>query len=370
MDKNRGVKLVLLAGTVLLLACKTLTGTTEPPSPETTRELAPTETPVVIVVTTTPTETAPDETPTETLPTKVPPDEASITADELAAQVDIERVMADVRWLADDERRGRLTGSPEEDEVGAWLAERFTELGLEPFEAAGLDGYEQTFAVESGDGSGENLIAILPGRAPSGLYVMVGAHYDHIGVSESGAVFNGADDNAAGVAVMLETARLLAAADERPRETIVFVAFSAEEAGLVGSAAFCEQLKAQKLTGDSILLNLEVLGAKKGAGTILDVWDQKVSTTAALVEAVEAAGEQQGFPTHRMGRDPGSDALQMLMCDVPAISVSMAWSFDNHPGYHNENDDADLIDVNGLESAARVIIGATWVLADADVVDD
>lgn len=349
MSRNRGVRLILFVGIELLLACNTVFKPTEPPLPEATiavatEEIASTEAPAEIATV-----------------------ETSPAADALASQVDIERVMADVRWLADDARRGRLTGSPEEDEVGKWLAARFTELGLDPFEAAGLDGYEQAFEIESGDGSGENLVAVLPGRAPSGLYVMVGAHYDHIGVSESGDVFNGADDNASGVAVMLETARLLAAAGERPQETVVFVAFSGEEVGLAGSAAFCKRLLAQHLTGNSILLNLEVLGAKKGAGTVLDVWDQKVSSTAALVEAVEAAGAQQGFPTQRMGRDPGSDALEMLQCTVPAISVSMAWSFENHPGYHNEGDDADLIDVAGLESAARVVVGATWMLADAEV---
>lgn len=365
MNNHRGSKLVLLVGMALLLACQTLLGPAEPPLPEATIEVAPVETATGLATVEATTEVAPIETPTEVAPVAT-----SRAADALAAQVDIERVMADVRWLADDARRGRLTGSPEEDEVGAWLAERFTELGLEPFEAAGLDGYEQAFAVESGDGSGENLVAVLPGSAPSGLYVMIGAHYDHIGVSASGEVFNGADDNAAGVAVMLETARLLAAAEERPRETVVFVAFSAEEAGLVGSAAFCERLQAQHLTGDSILLNLEVLGARKGTGTVLDVWDQKVATTAVLVEAVEAAGVQQGFPTQRMGRDPGSDALQMLQCAVPSISVSLAWSFENHPGYHNESDDTELIDVDGLESAARIIVGATWMLADAGAESD
>ncbi|MBN2003788.1 MAG: M20/M25/M40 family metallo-hydrolase [Anaerolineae bacterium] len=363
MRPNRSLKLVLLVGMGLLLACSTLAPPeTEAPVTEVTLEVV-TEAPTQEIVTVEATVEIVTKAPTEA----ASPSGESPTSEALASQVDIERVMADLRWLADDERRGRLTGSPEENEVGDWLEARFVELGLEPFEAAGLDGYVQAFDVDSGDGSGENLIAVLPGSAPSGRYVMVGAHYDHIGVTSSGKVYNGADDNAAGVAVMLETARLLAAAGERPQETVVFVAFSAEEAGLVGSAAFCKQLLGQQLTEDSILLNLEVLGAKKGAGTVLDVWDQKVSKTAALVAAVEAAGEQQGFPTQRTGRDPGSDALQMLMCNVPAISVSMAWSFENHPGYHDVSDDVELIDVDGLESAARVIVSATWMLANGEV---
>jgi len=293
---------------------------------------------------------------------------------ELAGDVSAERLMADLQWLADDARRGRLTGSPEEDVVGGWLAERFQDLGLEPFAAVGLDGYYLPFTVpaltpfgraaEGDTAQAENVIAMLPGSTQPDRYVLVGAHYDHLGVGSDGQVYNGADDDATGVAAMLEAARILSQAPVRPQETLVFVAFSGEEIGTIGSLALCERLEAAQLTDRALLLNLEVLGARQGTGTYLDVWDEDVDTTEPLVKAVQAGGRFLGVPVLRQDRDPGSDALRLLECGVPAVSLSVAWSFENHPHYHSPNDDVEHIDVGGLQNAARVTAFALWQLAN------
>jgi Zn-dependent M28 family amino/carboxypeptidase len=292
----------------------------------------------------------------------------------LASQVSMARLMADVRWLADDARQGRMTASSAEDEVGAWLVGRFRDLGLEPFTAANLDGYYLAFTapafVRTDDAAkgeiaqAENVIAVLPGAVRPDSYVYIGAHYDHLGVAADGQVFNGADDDATGVAAVLEAARLFSAAGIRPQETVVFVAFTGEEAGALGSKALCRSLDATGLAARSMLLNMEVLGAKEGAGTYLDVWDEGVPSTEPLVEAVLQAGGELGVSVQRRGRDPGSDALRLISCGVPAVSVDVAWSRENHPHYHQPSDDPEHIDQEGFKDAVQVAVAALWLLAN------
>lgn len=320
-----------------------------------------------------PTASGPTSTPVPTVATTPTPDPLA-QALALAEQVNDDRLMADVRWLADDARRGRLTGSPEEDEVGKWLVQRFQELGLGIFADAGLESYYLPFespaatpyggAAKGGATTGENVVAILPGATQPDSYVYIGAHYDHLGVAPDGQVFNGADDDATGVAAVLEAARVLSRYGLRPQETVVFVAFSGEEIGVLGSGALCERLTASGLADRSMLLNMEVLGAKKGAGTYLNVWDEEVASTKPLVEALQLAGDQLDIPIKQRGRDPGSDAVHLIACGVPAVSVDVAWSFENHPHYHRPSDDPQYIDVDGFRDAVQVAIAALWLLAN------
>ena len=334
-------------------------------SPLPTDTLQPTETPSLL-----PTETL---QPTAT-PSPLPTMSTEQWAMELASRVMADRLMADVRWLSDDARRGRLAGSPEEDVVGAWLVQWFQNLGFQPFADAGLDSYYLRFTVPAvtrygraapGDTApAENIIAVLPGTVRSNHYVGIGAHYDHIGVQADGQVNNGADDDATGVAAVLEVARILSAANLQPQETIILACFSGEEVGVLGSLALCDQLVAKELTGRIVLLNMEVLGAEKGKGTFLDVWDEAVTTTEPLVDAVLRAGNQLGVRIERRGRDPGSDAVRLVGCGVPAVSVDVAWSLENHPHYHRPSDDPEHIDENGFTNAVRVAVAALWLLAN------
>jgi hypothetical protein len=287
----------------------------------------------------------------------------------LARQVEPERLMADVRWLADDARRGRQAGTADEDVVRDWLVERFEALGLEPWTALGVEGYVQPFSIPHPSGASEpavadNVIGILPGTAHPERQVILSAHYDHLGKMPGGLVFNGADDNATGVAAVLEAARLLSAVGRPPEETLVFVAFSAEEIGLLGAGALCETLQATGLADRSQVVNLDVLGAQKGAGTYLDLWDEGSALTGPVVQALQTAAEGLAVPTQQRGGDPGSDARRLVSCGVPAATVSVAWSAETHPCIHQPCDDPWLLDVAGLTSAARVAVAAAWLLAN------
>jgi Peptidase family M28 len=147
------------------------------------------------------------------------------------------RMQATVAYLASKEMRGRRVGSPQNARTADWLAARFAEIGLAP----AVDGsFAHEFAY--GERKGRNIAGIIEaagvgGGGKSSEYVVVGAHFD--GVGDVGAVHRpAADDNASGVAALLEMARAVVAERKSLRRNVVFVAFDAEEVGLVGSTRF------------------------------------------------------------------------------------------------------------------------------------
>jgi len=330
--------------------------------------ITPTNTPLP-TFTQTPTPTVP---PTETLTpspqptpthTNTPIDTPAI--EDIAAQVDLTRLMDDLSWLADDARQGRLAGTPSEDEVGLWLIERLQSYGLQPWQEAGLDIFIQPFPSNIAGQQSENIIAMLPGsQQPVEHYVILGAHYDHLGVSTNGQVLNGADDDATGVAAVLETARILSSLDVPPRETILFVLFSSEETGLIGSGVMANQLEQTGLASESAFINLEMLGAKEGSPPIVDIWDQDNPISTPLAEIVLQTAEELSISTSRLGRDPGSDAWQLLDAGVPSITLTASWGdWANHPYYHSPSDDVENIEQQGFLKGTQLALVSLWRIA-------
>src|SRR6266850_7133482 len=146
-----------------------------------------------------------------------------------------ESVFQHVSEIASDAYQGREAGTPGADKAAEYIAAKLKEWKLAPAGVRGM--YFQPFAVE-GKGA-RNVLAVLPGSHAvlKREFVLIGAHYDHIGMTKSGGdpVNNGADDNASGTAVVLEIARAMASMKERPARSILFAWWSAEEKGLLGS---------------------------------------------------------------------------------------------------------------------------------------
>lgn len=164
--------------------------------------------------------------------------EARVDARTQAAslRIDSERLMSTVTTLADPKFEGRAAGSPGGLAARAWILGRFKAIGLRP--VSGSYVFPFTFARTSMtglDGEGANVVGLCVGKDTKLPLFVVSAHYDHLGIRE-GVVYPGADDNASGVAVMLEVA---AYCQKNPfRRSIVFAAFDAEEGGLNGARVF------------------------------------------------------------------------------------------------------------------------------------
>ncbi len=171
------------------------------------------------------------QTATETPRVQPPP----LTPEELARlPVDTARVLGDLRFLADTAREGRRTGTPGNEEARQYIEAAFREAGLLSLG----DSYLHPFALDSGrsqEGQGVNVIGYVRGRQSPDEYIVVTAHYDHLG-NRGGTIYPGADDNASGTAALLEIARQVAR--QPGRRSIIFAALDAEEIGLQGARAF------------------------------------------------------------------------------------------------------------------------------------
>lgn len=152
-----------------------------------------------------------------------------------AVQKSSEQLLKDVETLASDAYEGRKTGTKGAEMARTYLTSRLKEIGLKPY--PGTSGYEQDFEVKGRNGAeaikGKNLIAYIPGKSDN--VIVISAHYDHVGVIKN-EVYNGADDNASGVAGLLQFAKYFS--KNKPNNTLIFAIFDAEEMGLQGARAF------------------------------------------------------------------------------------------------------------------------------------
>jgi Zn-dependent M28 family amino/carboxypeptidase len=156
---------------------------------------------------------------------------ASAAAQQTA--VDVSQLMRDATVLAADDMEGRLSGSAGSAKARAYIAGRFREARVQPMG----EGFERPFTYKTGGSErrGVNLIGIVPGTQDRDHVIVVTAHYDHLGI-RNGEVFNGADDNASGVAALLAVAGSLSR--DQPQHSVVIAALDAEESGLNGARAF------------------------------------------------------------------------------------------------------------------------------------
>ena len=160
------------------------------------------------------------------------------------------RMMSTIEYLASEDLKGRGLGTPEIDQAAEFIAKKFEEAGLKPIG----ENYYQTFShifKEKGEIALKNVIGIIPGSDEKlkNKPVVITAHYDHLGLGwpdvrkgNKGKIHYGADDNASGVAVLIELAQSLGKTF-KPKRTVVFLACTAEEAGLIGSRHFVANSK-------------------------------------------------------------------------------------------------------------------------------
>jgi hypothetical protein len=232
------------------------------------------------------------------------------------------------------------TGRPASFEIPAWA-----ELAVE----------WRTPAVR-----GRNVVAVLEGSEPA-LHdeaVLVGAHYDHLGRGDEGSVLDGraihpgADDNASGTAALLEIAEHLAAASPRPRRTVIFAAFTAEEKGLLGSTA------AAAHPGRALvaMLNLDMVGRLRGGA--LEVGGAATAPEwQAIVEAANVDKLSLSFPRLLV---PNSDHAPFVSRNVPALFFFTGM----HGDYHRSTDTWDKVNVDGAAKVARLAARVARAVAD------
>jgi|SRR5688572_1547391 len=173
-----------------------------------------------------------------------------------SAVIDSARLLEDLRILSADSMQGRRTGTAGSEKARAFIVDRFKASGVAFFGAS----YEHPFTFRTTLGlaqeRGVNVIGRIDGRLQPRRYIVISAHYDHLGM-RNGVVFNGADDNASGTAALFAIAKHFSA--RTPRNSLIFAAFDAEELGLQGSEAFVRQPPVS-LRALSLNLNVDMIG--------------------------------------------------------------------------------------------------------------
>lgn len=190
------------------------------------------------------------------------------------------------------------------------------------------------------------VLAGIDGTRP----IMVCAHLDHLGTDRSGTMYPGADDDASGVAVMLEVARSIVSVGTIPPVSIWFVAFSGEEEGLLGSTAFAAA--APELTLSlSAVLDLDMMRSTSGLGVAIDPSDSKI--TAAVSQAIEDGASLAIIPWTGGSDHETFNRLGIPNCMFTAHGREASW-------YHATTDTAENLPAAGLGTAASDVLRVIW----------
>lgn len=203
----------------------------------------------------------------------------------------------------------------------------------------------------------DNIIGILPGSDPQlkEQHIVIGAHYDHIGLgffgtrdpSTEGQIHNGADDNASGTAVIMSVAQRLTQATQRPPRTIVFVAFSGEELGLKGSSFYVAH-PTFPLEKTVAMINLDMVGRMRDNQVMAAGIDSAKEFSAWVAEAARQAGVEIRFSTKR---GSNSDHASFLDKNIPALHLYTG----THEDYHRPTDHWEKLNIEGMSKVSDLV---------------
>lgn len=285
-----------------------------------------------------------------------------------APELDAQALHADLATLAGPEMEGREAARPGGLRARAWIVQRFTDLGLRPLDARGLERpfqfihrsikalwrRDRPFKIEVSGTA--NVVGQIPGSDPSAELLLVSAHYDHLGI-HNGELYPGADDNASGVAALLALAAWMHA--HPPRHTLIFAAFDAEELGLRGSQALAAD-PALHLDRLAAVLNMDMISRPDGGGLVIS----GTGPNPQLRPLVEAAAAEARIPV-RLGHDrpmwragfvddwtTGSDQGTFAELGIPYLYLGV----EDHADYHQPTDTVDKVPADFHAAVAELAL--------------
>lgn len=291
-----------------------------------------------------------------------------------------------VEFLADDELQGRKAGMHGSQVAARYIVSCLKEAGIRPLDK---NGYYQPFEAYAKERQQrgrwqvhpdsvavlkqgthrslkmDNVLAYIPGKR-SDEYVIVGAHFDHLGVDETLAddkIYNGADDNASGVSAVLQIARAFALSGEKPLRNVIFAFWDGEEKGLLGSKHFvqhCPFLK--QIKG---YLNFDMIGRNNKPEQPQHVVYFYTAAHPAFGEWLKQDITRYGLqlqPDYRPWDNPvgGSDNASFARSGIPVIW----YHTDGHPDYHQPSDHAALLNWEKVVEITKASFLNVWNLAN------
>jgi hypothetical protein len=284
----------------------------------------------------------------------------AISSSVFAQKIEEKNIKAHIKILSDDAMQGRQTGSAGERMALSYIEKEFKALKLQP--KGESNSFEQAFPFKSGvhgtgtEGKAHNVVAYLDNKADK--IIIIGAHYDHLGLGENGSsldanpqgkIHNGADDNASGVAGVLELARYFSKNKITEKSNFLFICFSGEELGLYGSKYFTEHPTVD-LSKVNYMINMDMIGrlnpttksiSVSGSGTS-PVWETTLKNIT---------GTQLSIKTDSAGVGP-SDHTSFYLKNLPVLHFFTG----SHSDYHKPSDDWDKINYAGEKEVLELIV--------------
>ncbi|MBS1952447.1 MAG: M20/M25/M40 family metallo-hydrolase [Cytophagales bacterium] len=275
------------------------------------------------------------------------------------AQIEEAKLRQHIKTLSADSLNGRGTGSEGEKMAASYIISQFKKIKLQP--KGESNGFFQAFPFKGGmhgtgtEGTGHNIIGYIDNEAS--YTVIIGAHYDHLGLGENGnsldanpqgKIHNGADDNASGTAGLIELARYFQKNKKKEKYNFLFISFSGEELGLFGSKYFTEHptIDLQKV---NYMINLDMVGrldpatkalAVSGTGTS-NVWETELKKITTELK----------IKTDSAGIGP-SDHSSFYLKNIPVLHFFTG----AHSDYHKPSDDWQKINYSGEKRVLELII--------------
>lgn len=265
------------------------------------------------------------------------------------AQTQQDRLTRHVYTLAGDSLRGRRAGSEDAAKAAAYIVSQFEGIGIQPYYE---EGWYQPF--EMNGKTYKNVIGIIPGNDPvlKDEYIIIGAHYDHLGVRDD-QIYNGADDNASGTATIIEMARILKSQQNSLKRSIIVAAFDAEEIGLWGSNYLAKQLDLSKV---KLMMSIDMVGWLEKGKTL------QLQGTATIKDGKRLFREEaekmhldikaKNFETSILG---ATDTQGFAQRGVATLYVTTGLK----SPYHKPEDDSELIDYKGLDRVTDYMADVT-----------
>jgi len=275
-------------------------------------------------------------------------------------RIDVADLKRHASFLASDTLEGRQSGTRGSQAAAAYLAADLRKVGLSP--AGGGNDFRQPFGNRY-----TNVVARLTGSDPAlcDEVIVIGAHYDHVGYGTAsnsfgplGVIHNGADDNASGVAALLEIAEAVVKLDTPPARSIVFGFWDGEEVALLGSQHWVATTP-NVATTVKFALNLEMIGRLRDEGVQVMGW----RSAAGLRTALSAANAAEQIP-FQFGAvvTPDSDHQSFYAARVPVLHFDTG----KHEDYHRPTDDVERLNWTGLRQIARVAAQIVTHAANAE----
>ena len=273
------------------------------------------------------------------------------------------QIKDDVIFLSSDSLEGRETGTQGEIKAGEYIKKRFIKLGLQPlknnnyfqnfnFKPKTNPHQEISFSNQKNDSTitGKNIIGYINNQAKN--TIIIGAHYDHLGYGkenslhrgEKNLIHNGADDNASGVAMMIDLASKLRVANKN--NNYLFIAFSGEEIGLLGSNYYTKNAIIE-MSNINYMINMDMVG-RLNKDTALAIYG--LGTSPIFKQTINANNTKFKIIQKESGVGP-SDHTSFYLNDIPVLHFFTG----QHEDYHKPSDDYDKINFEGMNIISNYI---------------